>query len=207
MDRKSLFSGMALGAGIALTGMMLGGQGQQPAAPQFIRDLQVERLEVTDAAFMKTLAANDIAVVNRGGKAMIELNNKEDLGEIVVKDARDVDLVRISGILRGGGRIATMDGARTITEMGSSGQGGAFTCYALDGQSAGRLWAQNAGALMLGQEKDGTTTIDLPAQIEEFRTRIGEIEKGMAKRIEALEKQLKEAQGTADAPKEGAGGG
>ena len=50
MDRKSLFSGMALGAGIGLTGMMLGGQGQRPAAPQFMKDLQVERLEVTDAA-------------------------------------------------------------------------------------------------------------------------------------------------------------
>jgi len=109
MDRKSLFIGMGLGAGIALAGMFLGAQG---------------RVNRPDAEFRR-LTVEEILVVPRGGsRTMVEIRGNPAHGEINTFNLDGERMVRIAGILRGGGSVATYEQQKPMTVLTSSARGG-----------------------------------------------------------------------------------
>jgi len=175
MDRKSLFTGMCLGAAIAFSGMILGGlgqnQGQGADGVQHFDKLTVGELQVQGGAYIGALATRKVSVVNPRGLPMIELYERNDLGMIEVKDANRETLVRISGILRGGGHIQTLYSSRPAVEIGSSALGGMVTVRGLNDRSGGRMWIMqgNGGTLALQDHAGETTTIlpGMPAPPEE----------------------------------------
>ncbi|TVQ33353.1 MAG: hypothetical protein EA376_02330 [Phycisphaeraceae bacterium] len=176
MDRKSLFTGMCLGAAIAFSGMILGGLGQNQGQRagdevQHFDRLSVRELQVQGGAYIQSLASRKISVVNARANPLIELEERSDFGSIQVLDGNRDTLVRISGILRGGGYVQTLYKDRPAVDIGSTPLGGMITVRGLEDRSGARIWIMkdHGGTLVLQNPDGGTSSVipELPAAPDE----------------------------------------
>ncbi len=144
MDRKSLFIGMGLGAGIALVGMLLGAQG---------------RVNRPDAEFRR-LTVEEIRIVPRGGaRTMMEISANQHHGEISTYNMRGQRLVRIGAILQGGGAVTTYENEKPMVIMASSARGGDVLVKSPTGNrgsNAARLTATPDGGVLFMYDDTGT---------------------------------------------------
>ncbi len=141
MDKKSLLYGMSLGAMIAFGGMILGGQGPGRRQAKFdvleVDQLHVREMIVKEKLITDEMKARRVTIINARGNPLIELREMVNLGLIRVNDEWGQELVRISGILRGGGSITTLEKGRAMVTINSTPDGGAVTVKATqrDGKS------------------------------------------------------------------------
>jgi hypothetical protein len=161
MDKKSLLSGMALGGAIAFGGMILGGQGaaNQPAKPV---PAPAPGTPWVDEFKAKAIYAEDFYIVNPAGQKLVSIRQNVNLGSIQIYDDRNQELVRIAGVLRGGGNISTFEDGRPLVEIGSIGQGGKVEVTAKDGGASTLLAAVGAGGVVITKDGEGKLTSVTP---------------------------------------------
>lgn len=161
MDKKSVLSGMALGAAIAFGGMILGGQG---AANQPARPVEPPAAGVAWVPEIKAqkITAEEITLVNPAGQPMVIIRQNVNLGSIQIYDDRQQELVRIAGVLRAGGVISTFENGKPMVEIGATGQGGKVEVTSIDGSGGVLMAAVNAGGVLITKNTAGEPTTVLP---------------------------------------------
>lgn len=169
MDRKSLLSGMALGAAIALGGMILGGQGaaNQPAKPMEAPPAGVAWTEEIKA---RKVYAEELMIQNPAGQTLVVIRQNVNLGSIQIYDDRNQELVRIAGVLRGGGNISTFENGRPLVEIGSIGQGGKVEVTSKESKGSVLLASVNTGGVMITKGETGDLTTVLPESMRNENT-------------------------------------
>lgn len=161
MDKKSLLCGMAIGGAIAIGGMILGGQGvaAQPLDGQ-------PGVQQANVARYDKLVVREIEFQNTKGHTVMLLKEQDDLASMQIWNGAGQELVRIGGVLRGGGQIMTFEDNRPIVQLTSVGQGGAIKIQAKAGETGMRLSAWDAGPAIEGLLAPGKLSFDIPKDRE-----------------------------------------
>ncbi|MEC9372535.1 MAG: hypothetical protein VYC34_01775 [Planctomycetota bacterium] len=165
MDKRSLLMGMTIGGALALGGILLGGmQARQPANDPGQRPNQPQPRVLNQ---FDLIQCREIQLVNIKGQEMMKLRAEQACGLISVYDSFGDEIVRIAGVLRGGGYVATKEQGRTMTSLSSVPTGGQFVVNQLqDGKTvpAFAVRAGKAGGFVYTYDPELDITSRLPEQ-------------------------------------------